>query len=229
MNDIGNIALDSILKEAVTANFYAKLEALPSEEQLRNDFPPSSEHVRKMEKLFRWQKNREFTRSLLRYGKVAVLVLCVATSVLFSVLMFNPQVRAVVHDTIVQFFEKFARVEFSEPDDTNRTAGSFVLLYIPDGYEQMSYEEHGDSLLIVYEGKNEDILIFSVNPNDTHAVDSEHRSYRIESHSDIEFYIYESHDTDYFSDIIWTQDDFMFTLTGTLPVDELLKMALSSQ
>jgi hypothetical protein len=227
MSNIGDIILDAMIKEAVIANFHDEMNAMPSEEQLRKEFAPSPEHVRKMKKLFAWEKRRDFTRKLLVHTKAAALVLCVATAVFFSALMFNPEVRASVRGAIVQFFELFARVEFAEPNKPDRETGSFVLGYIPVGYEQISREEFGKSVMTIYSDSTGNMLIFNINPVDSHAGDIEHSDYREETHAGITYSIYEAHTSEDYTDIVWVQDNFMFGLTGIISVEELIKMALS--
>jgi hypothetical protein len=225
--DINDILLDAVIKEAVYNNFYAKMNALPTEEEARKLYPPSPEHVRKMKKLFAWEKRRNLTRKMLVHAKAAVLVLCVATAVFFSALMFNPQVRAAVHGAIVQFFELFARVEFTEPQDTDREAGSFVLEYIPDEYKQINFEEYGESAMTIYINENGDMIIFNVLLPDMSSVDIELRDYRLEIYNGIDYHIFEAHSTDDYSYVVWETGGFMFNLTGVVSVDILLEMALS--
>ena len=227
MNDIENIMLDSMLREAVTANFHAKIKALPSEEEMRKLNPPSPEHVYKMKKLFRWERRHDIAKKLLPMTKAAVLAVCVATSILFSALMFNAQVRAAVRDSIVQFFELFTRIEFTETDKGEKVATDFVLRYIPDGYEQVKSDGHGDTSLTIYGDADDYVIFFNVSPTDTYAGDTENRDYRTESHNGIEYHIYESHAIDNYSDVVWAQDGYMFSLNGVISIDELLKMAYS--
>jgi hypothetical protein len=226
-SNIGDIALDIMIKEAVIANFNARMEALPSEEEMRKMNPPSPEHIRKMKKLFAWEKRRDFTKKMLVHTKAAALVLCVATAIFFSALMFNPEVRASVRGVIVQFFELFARVEYAPSEDTDRTAGSFVLGYIPDVYELISDEELGHGKFKVYSDSSEILLFFNVQPPDVYSGDTEQREYRHETHEGVIYHIFESRYGYVFSTVTWEQYEFMFILQGQITVDELMKMALS--
>jgi hypothetical protein len=227
MNNIGDIVLDAMIKEAVIANFNERMVAMPSEEELRKEFAPSPEHVRKMKKLFAWERRRDFTKKLLVHAKAAALVLCVATAVFFSALMFNPEVRASVRGAIVQIFELFARVEYTPGEDTDRTAGSFKLEYIPDGYEQISFEEYGDSAMTIYVSENGEMLMFDVHLPDMNAIDIEHRDYRLEMHGRTDYYIFDAHNLDDYSHVVWEMGGFMLNLTGVISADTLLEMALS--
>jgi hypothetical protein len=228
MNNIGDIALDAMIKEAVIANFEERMAAMPSEEQLRKGYTPSPEHVRKMKKLFAWEKRRDFRRKVMPITKAAAVILCVTTTVMFAALMFAPEVRAAVYGTFVRFFEGFAQVEFSEtPETTDRTADSFRLGFFPHGYELMVREELNEGIFTVYSDAEGNLLFFEFHPLDSPAFDTDHREYRAEFHFGIVFHIFESSNMDNHSNISWEQGGFMFNLTGIIPVSELLEMALS--
>jgi len=227
MNNIGDIFLDTIIREALIANIRDEMNALPSEEELREKYPPSPEHVRKMKKLFAWERRRDFRKRVMPITKAAAVFLCVATTILFSALMFSPEVRAAVHGTIVRFFEGFAQVEFSEPVVEDRTSNSFTLGYILDGYELISREEVGYGIFEIYSDDEGNLLFFTLQPSDSPALDIDHREYRTETHLGIDFHIFESLNVEYDTNIVWEQDSFIFSLTGIILVNELLEMALS--
>ena len=227
MNNIDEIIFDTILKEAVHANFRARMDAMPSEEQLRKEYAPSPEHVRKMKKLFAWERRRDFTRKLIAITKAAAVALCVGVAILFSVLMFAPEVRAAVHGTIVRFFEGFTQVRFGESTPTDRTADSFSLGFIPGGYELISSEEVGDGIFEIYSDNDGNLLFFDIHPADSLASDTDHREYRTEIHFGVVFHILESSSNDYDSTVLWEQEGFIFVLIGRNTVDELLEMAFS--
>lgn len=227
MNNIGDIVLEAMIKEAVIANFEERMAAMPTEEQLRKEYTPSPEHVRKMKKLFAWERRCDFRKKAMMIAKAAVIVLCVTTTVLFSALMFNSEVRAAVRGTIVRFFEGFAQVELSNSETPNRTVDSFSLGYLPNGYELISSEDVGEGIFEIYSDADGNLLFFDIGLPDSIFSDTDHREYREEDHKGIAFHIFESPNTEYDSTLIWEQDGFMFNLTGIIPIEELLKMALS--
>jgi hypothetical protein len=230
MNNISDIVLDAMIKEAVTANFKAKMNAMPSEEELREKYPPSPEHVRKMKKLFAWEKRRDFRKKVMPITKAAAVFLCVATTLLFSALMFSPEVRAAVHGTIVRFFEGFAQVEFVDsetPEVTNRTVDSFSLRFIPDGYELINSEELGDGIFMMFGNSEGNLILFEIQPPGAIYSDTDRRDYREEVYSGITYHVFESLNEETNSNIDWEQDGFMFGLIGTISVTELLEMAFS--
>lgn len=227
MTDVGAIVFDAMLKEAVTANFHNKMRAMPPEEELLRKYPPSAEHICKMNSLFLQERRRETIKIRLNYAKVAVFILCLASTILFSILMFNPQVRAVVRDAIVQFFDGFARIEYNEPDETPKTAQSFTPGYLPEGYELIKTEEYGDNCFVIYEDADGNRLMLNISPADSHMGDTDNRVYRTEIHEGVTYHIFEAHDADDYSTITWSKEGFMFSLTGAVPLEELMNTAHS--
>jgi len=222
-----NIVFESMLKEAVAANFNNKMEAMPSEEELLRMNPPSVNHVRYMKSLFRWARRRDAVKKLFSFSKAAVFVLCVFSTLFFAAMMFSPSVRAAVRDVIVQFFDGFTRIEFSEPGETSRAAGSFALGYIPEGYSMASIEVNEDSCLMIYKGADGDMLTLFISASDAHMGDIDNRDYRTETYANAIYYVFEARTADDYSNITWMQNGLVFNLTGAIPIGELLKTAHS--
>ena len=228
MADVNSIVFDAMLKEAVTANFRKRMNAMPSEEELLRKHPPSAEHIYKMNLLFTRERRRIAAKKLLAFTKVAVFFLCIVSTVLFSILMFNPHVRAAVRDAIVEFFDGFNRIEFIESDeDVSRSAESFTPGYVPDGYELISVEEYGDSSFTVYADGGGRMLMLNVALADTHMGNLDDREYRAEIHDGVTYHVYETSTSDDYSDIAWIQSGFMFFLSGEISIEGLMEVALS--
>jgi len=227
MNNIENIVFESMLQKAVTSNLHNKIKAMPPEEELLQKYPPSAEHIRKMKSLFFKERRMDVMKKLRSFTKAAVLFLCIATTFLFAVLMFNPHVRAAVRDTFVQFFEGFTRIEFNNHNGTIKDIQSFNAKYIPEGYVQTNVEDYGDSRLIIYVDEGGNMLMLNIGFPDLHTGDVDNRDYRIEVHEHISYHIFEAYVFDDFSNVTWIQEGFMFNLTGAASVEELLKIAWS--
>jgi hypothetical protein len=229
MNDIRSIVFDAILKEAVTANFRAKMEAMPSEEEIRREHPLSERHIRRMKTLFAWERRQVTLKKLWSISKAALIFLCVLTTITFALLMTNPTVRAAVRDAIVRVLEGFTSVEFTGTDTPTKDARDFSPRYVPQGYTQFSVEEYGDNCLTIYMDADSNILMLDIGLPGFHAVDTDHREYYTKMQDGIEYHIYEARDTELYSNIVWSSDGHSFRLSGVVPIDELLKMALSME
>jgi hypothetical protein len=222
-----NVAFEAMLKEAVKANFQAKMMAMPSEEELMREHPPSVEHIRKMNALFAWERRRNTMRKLLTFAKAAAIVLCAAITLFFAALMFNTQVRAAVLDTIVQFFEGFTRIEFIEPHEPANEARDFTLKYLPQGYTLTGTEEYGNNCMTMYSDTDGNMLILNVVLPDTLMIDNDYLTHYTVIHDGITYHINQTQDMEHTSGIVWVRDDFVFSLNGPISIDELLKTAYS--
>jgi hypothetical protein len=184
-----------------------------------------------MKKLFAADKRRETRITVIKWSKVAAAAVCITTTVFFGTLLTSSEVRAAVHGAIVRFFEGFAQVEFAEPETPatiDRVATDFALKFTPDGYGLISSDELEHGIFNMFGDSEGNLLIWSINTIDSApAVDTDHADYRSETREGIEYHIFESQSEDNFSVIVWTQDGFVFSLTGLLDIDELMKMAIS--
>lgn len=227
MAEIGSIVFEAMLKTAVTENFRSKMNSMLSEDELLRMYPPSDNYTRKMKSLFVWERRRAALTKFKSVAKAAVIVVCILSTVFISLLMISTDVRAAVRDAIVQFFEGFTQIDFAEPDEIPKSAGDYTAGYIPGGYELVKSEEYGDSYFAVYEDIDGNMLMLNIIPQGTHMGDTDNRKYRTETYEGITYHIFEAHTADYYSTVAWSKDDFMFSLTGSVTIDEITKMARS--
>ena len=227
-NRADDVAFEAMLKEAVAANFRAKMNAMPPKDETLREHPFSDGHNRRMEKLFAVERRKPMIKKVRAFAKAAVLVLCVAAVLFGAVLAVNPQVRAAVWEAIVRFFEGHTEIEYREPEaPPAKEARDFFPQYIPEGYTLTQEEADEFSYFAVYENADGDMFLFSVDPPGVISVDNDNFHYYTEEHDGITYHINQLHDGEKDAAIIWLQDDFMFNLAGAAPVDELMKMARS--
>ena len=228
MSNVTSLLFDIMLKEAVKADFEAEIESLPPEDEILSNHPLSEEHTRKMKALFAWERRKVITRHLWSYAKVAVIFLCILSTVTFSLLMISPEVRAAVRNAIVRVWEGFTSVEFTDNNTPSKESKDFSPEYIPQGYALLSVDEFGDSYIMVYIDDDSNMLMLEISSTDSHAVDNENREFYEEQHNGVEFYIYESVDIKRISSVVvWTQEGFSFSLSGVIPIDALIRVAVS--
>jgi hypothetical protein len=224
MNDV---IFDTLLKEAVAENFREKMEAMPSEEELLRENPPSAHHIRRMKAIFAMERRMKIRTPVFKVAKAAVYVVCVIAALTFALLLTNPGVRAAVREAIVTFWGKFASVEFPEAETPSKSIQDFSLQYIPEGYSLDSTVENGETLLTFYMDANGDMLILDISPPNSYAIDSEHQNYRTETVDGVVYHVFESTKSGDSTNIIWESEGFSFQLNGILSADELLRSAIS--
>lgn len=227
MSDINDVIFDALLREAVAANFREKMEAMPSEEELLRENPPSDRHVRRMKAIFAMERRMRIRGTLFKYTKAAVLVICIAATLFFALLMTNSNVRAAVRDAIVQVWEDFTSVKYDDSTVSEKSAQDFSLGYIPIGYSFDSAVENGDNFLSVYTDAHNNTLILNISPTALHAVDTEYRDYYTESKNGVIYHVYEAHDAEHESYVIWSHENFSFRLSGVVSVKEIMRSATS--
>jgi len=217
-----------MLKEAVHEDFRAEMDAMPPEEEILRNHPFSEDHTRKMKALFTFERRKIAARRMWSYSKVAVIFLCILSTVTFSLLMISPEVRAAVRNAIVRVWEGFTSVEFPDASTPEKESKDFSPEYIPQGYTMISSVEFGDSRLTVYMDEDDNMLMLEVSSADSHAVDNENREYYSVYHNGVEYHIYDSVDIEQFSTVVvWTQEGFSFSMSGEIPIDEIIRAAVS--
>lgn len=172
MDNIGDVVFDAMLKEAVTANFRAEMEGIPSGDELERSF--SDRHIRKMKALFAYERRQIIVKKVWSFAKAAALFFCILTTITFLLLAaINPEGLTGI---------------FSTGTDTPAEVSAVVF----------------------------------------HAVKNEYHDYHTETHDGIEYHIYTSLDVNLAASVIvWTREGFSFSISGQVPVDELLKAARS--
>jgi hypothetical protein len=225
--DINNVVFDAILKEAVALNFRAKMEAMPSEEELFRENPPSARHIRRMNAIFALERRMRVRARLFKYAKTAMYIICITATLTFAVLMTNPNVRAAVKEAIVKFWEGFTSVEYITADVFGKSAKDFSLTYIPAGYAIESIVESGESCLTIYADEDGKMLIMDAGPSGFNAVDSAHQDYYTKTVSGVTYHVFASVKSGDDTVIVWDYGGYSFQLSGLFTADELMRSAVS--
>lgn len=158
---------DILLGKALEEYVRREDESLPSDEELREAFPPSEEDCLKYGQLVKRKERGSTALKVLRRVAVIVLALISVTS---AALMLNKNVRAAVSGTLIRwtsFFRKFngttdydAWVSFDQGEDggfyKDVELSDLGVGYVPEGYvlyeNTSSYEEFpGNRYIILYD------------------------------------------------------------------------------
>lgn len=127
--------LDILLGKAFEEYVRREDEALPSDEELREAFPPSEEDCLKYGKAAKRKERGSAALKVLRRVAVIVLVLISASS---AALMLNKNVRAAVTGTVYRFIDDYIWVTFNGPDDDSsffdgKDISDLAVGYVPEG------------------------------------------------------------------------------------------------
>lgn len=201
------------------------LSALP-EQAPEHEFSPKFR--RKVEKLLRRQRRSPAVNSALRYGRRAAAFALVFLTLSFSCLMtVDAAFRERVIQVVVQVFQDFTEFVYTSDSPAGGKPGNLVFTYLPEGMEEQvreqdelgfyvymedlegefieldqSWLENGDSMILGLDTENAvvtDFVIRGVN------------ALGIEKGLD--------------HTIHWTEGSSVYTLSGTVPMEELKLVA----
>lgn len=201
------------------------LSALP-EQAPEHEFSPKFR--RKVEKLLRRQRRSPAVNAALRYGRRAAAFALVFLTLSFSCLMtVDAAFRERVIHAVVQVFPDFTEFVYTSDSSTVEEPGNLVFTYLPEGMEEQAREqdelgfyvymenlegefieldqslvENGTEMLLGLDTENAKVTYFEV-----HGVDA----VGIEKGLD--------------HTIHWTAGNFVYTLSGTIPMEEVKLIA----
>ena len=201
------------------------LSALP-EPAPEHEF--SQKFRRKVEKLLRRQRRSPAVNAALRYGRRAAAFALVFLTLSFSCLMtVDAAFRERVIHAVVQVFPDFTEFVYTSDSSTVEEPGNLVFTYLPEGMEEQAREqdelgfyvymenlegefieldqslvENGTEMLLGLDTENAKVTYFEV-----HGVDA----VGIEKGLD--------------HTIHWAEGNFVYTLSGTIPMEEVKLIA----
>jgi len=219
---------EAVLKQAVIQDCIRELEELPSEQDLENALAYSSRHVSRMKKLFLAESRRERARLFLSATRKAAAVVAILLVILFGMLMLDPNVRAVVVDTIIEWFETFARFQSPQSEKAEFDT-SWRPSYVPEGFAEAYALEDADleMVTIMYRSGPERISLVYAPIDAALSVDNEELDYTELLVDGILFHVFQSASGDKGNRLMWEEGSVRFYLTSTTPIDELILMAQS--
>ena len=131
-------------------------------------------------------------------------------------------------EVLVQVYEEITNFRFSAEGETDRTAGDFVLTYLPQGMEETVRQSSRIRHYICFEDNAGNMLevthiVVGANASSILGVDTE----------DAEVEYFKIHNSEAMAisknldhTIFWTEDNCYYLLSGTIPMEELKQVAL---
>jgi len=233
-NKYKNIASEAILKQALLECDEEDMASIPTQAELKKLYTPSEYLDKKIRKQIRKAGRMDFLRASVKITRRVAVVVSVVTALAFGFLMMNQEVRAVIRNTIVEWFSGFTRFTFTD-DTSDVPIGEWAVAYIPRGYELVEVQEM-DSIQIMHfqnASMSEDMgyirIVYAPVGDISYGVDNENATYDIEYDQGIEYYILKAESEEFPSKVIWVQDGVSFELSGYCPWAELIKMAQSTK
>lgn len=203
------------------------------EESLPEDIPEhtfSHKFQRRMDKLLRRQRRSPAVRAALTYAKRAAIFVLTFVALSFSVRMtVDAAFRRQVLQAVVQVFSDFTEFRYTSDVKTDEQPGELEFTYLPEGMvERKEYREADELHTYVYfEDENGNMLSLeqvriTTNTEDRYFLDTE----------DADVFEYTIHGAPAIGVekgkgkiIHWTEGNFVYTLSGTIPMEELKLVA----
>ena len=218
---------EALFGQAVIDNFYEELNSLPSDEELAKQYPFSQAHEMRMKKLFAKNDRRDMLQNAAKWSRRLAAAIAIVVTLLFVSLMTVPQVRAVVVQTLTEWYEKFVRFTSNVPASEKK---NLEPKYIPDGFVEIVREETHMLVTIIYMDFNEDQIITFLSASAASAstsVDNEDKDYTILEISGIDYHLFTSLDSSGENSIVWEMSGQRYSIMSTISVEALTKMAIS--
>lgn len=215
---------DSFLCEVLIEDCKKELEELEGgEEHLFSD-----EFEHKLRGIKRTVGRKETALNILKAARIITVTAASVLGICFVMLLTQPKIYAAVGSVIKEVFSDYDRYSYQgvfdgEFDDQKR------LGYLPKGYKLRRIDYYDDKVICLsYKNDGNDLIEFqygiaaecelSVYPND--------REYIEKTVGGRTYYLYISNDKyDRWSYAVWYDGDYIFSISGQLGEDEIVKIA----
>ena len=183
---------------------------------------------RKVEKLLRRQRRSPAVNAALRYARRAAAFALVFLALSFSCLMtVDAAFRERVIQAVVQVFQDFTEFVYTSDSPAVGKPGNLVFTYLPEGMEEQDREQNAIEFYVYYESPDGAFMELSQILVEDGAevllgLDTENAKVTYFEVHGVEAMGIEK-GLDY--TIHWTEGSFVYTLSGTIPLEELKLIA----
>lgn len=198
-NNVREEVFDAVLTAALSEYVDSEMASHPSKEELAEMYPVPKDGLRKIQRTIK--KSRPKSKTVVYLRRVAVVFLA-AVALFAGVMATSTEVRGAVANAIVQFFDQFASIDFSDethlPAETKviENVGSFEIGYIPEKLELMESIEKTGNREYTYTSNDGDFLFIGIYSPDlaVHFGDAELSEYEVIVINGIDVHIFYNDD-----------------------------------
>ena len=224
--DSKDVAFEALLRQAVIDNYLEEVENIPSNKELSKIYSFSTGFEQRMKKLLLKDKTKDSVKKLLYYTKRVAVFIMATSTVLFSALLFNSDVRASAARAIVNIYEHFTSIRFN--DTTNINLKDFEINmdigYLPDGYFEYSREELGDMIIITITNEDSNILHMIFSSDMDNFIDNDNRIFAEYIINENIVFVTTITNKDFDNILIGSINSFTINIEGNISSDELLEI-----
>ena len=227
--------LDKAIKTALEELAYE--EFLEAQQADLPEIIPSPRFQRRMRRLLR--NPRGYAANLrrplpLRFARTAAAVV-LAMLTAFSVAMAVPSARAVVLGTVAEWYDEYISFRFHgnyNHEFENNAPTSWTLTAIPEGYTETVVISMPDKVNFTYTHTSKPTISFSYRSTLSQSnlgIDTEHSIQSTITLNGHEAYRFDQISPEYPNHLVWYDEnqEYLFCLSSTLPMDTLLEIAMS--
>ena len=207
------------------------LSTLPEQAPV-HEFSPKFR--RKVEKLLRRQRRSPAVNAALRYARRAAAFVLVFLTLSFSCLMAaDAAFRERVIRAVMEVFQDFTEFTYTSDSPALEEPGNLVFTYLPKGMEEIEAYREDDEIhaYFYFDRDNGDFFTLEQikvdeNTNSQRFFDTEDANVTM-----VQIRNSEAIGTEKGSNctLHWTEGNFVYTLSGTIPLDELIMVAKGIQ
>ena len=216
--------LESIFHDAYYEETKQELACLPSDDELRREFPVTKEKRDKFIKRVYGKKKPVYIYYLQR---VAVFVL-VFSAVSFGAMMLNPEIRAGMLEKGIKLFDEYIQFDFSEDkSDYKVDFDNIEIGYIPEGYILTEHTIYNDAQCYRYTTTEDYLLsidIISTDSNINKYISDQFVDFTPITIDGLEGYTSYDQENNY-GIVVYGNSNFQIYIIGDMSIDELVKIA----
>ena len=211
-SEVNDIVFEALFSQAVIDNFNEELDSYALGTESNEHYKYSSQHENRMRALFLREKRKENIRKAARYSKRIAAVIILTLSILFGSLMFVPEVRAVVFETVIEWFDQFVRF-YSNASVVEKA--NLEPTFIPDGF----WEEHRDGgetmTIVIYINHDGVRILFESQLVDAQmSVDNEGYEYELKQFDAVEYHIFTAIEGEKRNMIVWEVNEQRYKISS---------------
>ena len=181
-----------------------------------------------LEKLLRRQRRSPAVNAALRYARRAAAFVLVFLTLSFSCLMAaDAAFRERVIRAVMEVFQDFTEFTYTSDSPALEEPGNLVFTYLPEGMEETGREQSATACYVYYESPDGAFVEFS----QTLVADGVEMQLGLDT-EDAEVFDLTVHGTEALGivkgvdrTIHWTEGPFVYLLSGTIPMEELERVA----
>lgn len=221
---------EALFRQVVIEQYNEEIDSIPPRERLQEQISFTPGFELRMKKVLARERRKEYLRKTLNVAKQVAAVFVITATVIFGILLFNPEVRAAVKITVVEWYDYFTSFIFpGEPSDM-KERHEWQSNSLPIGYHETSVTILGRVTNIEYVNEQNNTIYLSYRPvesNTNISIDNENHLLEMETINGHEAFIAKSMSDEFDNGVIWSMDGYTFSLWSKLPIEELIRIAES--